>query len=174
MVFRVQQEKEVAQELMQISQILQNFADRDAIDYPKYFALSSKWLVDVQWVADVLYLSWKDGQISIYSSGSLCTASTDEYVFSGGVSTCSLYMLDAWGHEIQLTNPKKIAISQVLFKIIPFASESDYLSNDTLCTTWNYLHCLNDPWFRMIFKAYSSSYGKQRATHVVVPFQQFF
>ena len=36
MVFRVQQEKEVSQEMLQISQIIQNFADRNSIDYSKY------------------------------------------------------------------------------------------------------------------------------------------
>ena len=36
MVFRVQQEKEVSQEILQTSQIIQNFADRNTIDYSKY------------------------------------------------------------------------------------------------------------------------------------------
>jgi prepilin-type N-terminal cleavage/methylation domain-containing protein len=36
MVFRVQQEKEVAQEILQISQLVQNYADRNTIDYLKY------------------------------------------------------------------------------------------------------------------------------------------
>ena len=35
-VFRTQQEKEVAQEILQLSQIFQNFSDRNTIDYPKY------------------------------------------------------------------------------------------------------------------------------------------
>ena len=38
MVFRVQQEKEVAQEILQMSQLMQNFSDRNTIDYPQYFA----------------------------------------------------------------------------------------------------------------------------------------
>jgi hypothetical protein len=37
LVFRVQQEKEVSQEILQISQIVQNFADRNTIDYAAYF-----------------------------------------------------------------------------------------------------------------------------------------
>jgi len=36
MVFRVQQEKEVSQEILQTSQIIQNFSDRNTIDYSKY------------------------------------------------------------------------------------------------------------------------------------------
>lgn len=41
MVFRVQQEKEVAQEILQVSQIVQNLADRNSIDYTKYATASS-------------------------------------------------------------------------------------------------------------------------------------
>ncbi|MEI7919291.1 MAG: type II secretion system protein [bacterium] len=36
MVFRVQQEKEVSQEVLQISQIFQNYSDRNTIDYARY------------------------------------------------------------------------------------------------------------------------------------------
>jgi hypothetical protein len=74
----------------------------------------------------------------------------------------------------ELINTKKIAISKVIFKIIPFASEEQYLNSLSLCEEGNYLHCLNAPGFRMIFKAYSVNYGRQWATHIVVPFQQFF
>jgi len=35
---------------------------------------------------------------------------------------------------IELINTKKIAISDVVFKIIPFASEQQYLASDSLCT----------------------------------------
>jgi len=41
MVFRVQQEKEVTQEILQISQIIQNFSDRNTIDYTKYSGTGS-------------------------------------------------------------------------------------------------------------------------------------
>ncbi len=174
MVFRVQQEKEVSQEILQISQIMQNFSDRNTIDYEKYFALSSMWLVDTQWITDTLYLTWQDGAISFFSSGTLCNVSVDDYAFSAGTSSCSFYMINSDGNTIELINPKKIAISGIVFKIIPFASEERYLATDSLCAEGNYLHCLNEPGFWMIFKAYSSNYGQQRATHVSVPFQQFF
>jgi hypothetical protein len=41
MVFRVQQEKEVSQEMLQLSQIIQSFSDRNTIDYPKYYEQGS-------------------------------------------------------------------------------------------------------------------------------------
>ncbi len=173
MVFRVQQQKEVYQELLQISQTVQNFADRNTIDYTKY-ATANSWvsLVANKWITDVLYLSWQDGQISLYTTGD-CVSPAIDYVLTGAWSGCSLYV-DMKGKSIELINTKKIVLSKAVFKIIPFASEKQYIDIDWLCTTENYLHCLNTPWFRMIFKAYSINYWKQRATHIVVPFQQFF
>ncbi len=172
MVFRVQQEKEVSQEMLQISQIIQNFSDRNTIDYPKYYEQWSGGLVDTQWITDVLYLSWQDGEISFFTTGD-CVEPATEYTLTGAWSGCSLYMTSQ-NKTIELINPKKIVISKAIFKIIPFASQQQYLDSDSLCQEWNYLHCLNSPGFRMIFKAYSVNYWTQFATHVVVPFQQFF
>lgn len=169
MVFRVQQEKEVTQEILQISQIIQNFSDRNTIDYSKYWSGD---LVKTQWIAAVLYLSGQDGQISFYASG-ICVEPANEYVLTGAWSWCSLYM-QSGDKQIELINTNKIAISKVIFKIIPFASEQEYIDSTWLCAEGNYLHCLNSPGFRMIFKAYSINYWTQWATHVTVPFQQFF
>jgi hypothetical protein len=35
--------------------------------------------------------------------------------------------------QIELINTKKIIISKVIFKIIPFASQQQYLDSDSLC-----------------------------------------
>ena len=171
MVFRVQQEKEVSQEILQVSQLIQNFSDRNTIDYSKYWSGD---LVSTQWITDVLYLSGQeDGNISFFTSGD-CVEPAEEYVFTGVWSDCSLYMTTKEDKQIELINTKKIIISKVIFKIIPFASQQQYLDSDSLCQEWNYLHCINSPGFRMIFKAYSINYWTQFATHVVIPFQQFF
>jgi len=179
MVFRVQQEKEVSQEILQISQLIQNFSDRNTIDYQKYnYELPitndewSRWLVDTKWITDILYLTGQDGEISFFSSGD-CVDPAVEYVLTGAWSGCSLYMTSK-DKTIELINTKKIVISKAIFKIIPFASEDQYLNSDSLCQEGNYLHCLNAPGFRMIFKAYSVNYWTQFATHVTIPFQQFF
>ena len=169
MVFRVQQEKEVAQEVLQISQIIQNFSDRNTIDYEKYW---SGVLKDSQWITDILYLTGQDGEISFFASG-VCVDPAVEYALTGAWSWCSFYITSN-NKTIELINTKKIAISKVIFKIIPFASQQQYLDSDSLCQEWNYLHCINSPGFRMIFKAYSSNYWTQFATHVIIPFQQFF
>lgn len=172
MVFRVQQEKEVTQEILQVSQIVQNLADRNAIDYSKY-TIESSWvtLVINKWITDVLYLSWLDGEVVLYTTGD-CIDPGVEYVFTGAWSWCSLYA-DVWGKTRELINTKKVLFSKVIFKIIPFASEQQYIDTENLCEG-SYLTCLNSPGFWMIFTAYSVNYWTQWATHVRVPFQQFF
>lgn len=176
MVFRIQQEKEVGQEIIQISQIVQNFSERNSIDYSKYWVINDEWetinLTTSQWITDVLYLTGQDGEIALYTSGSDCLDPAVEYVYTESWYDCSLYM-ELWGITRELINTKKILITKAMFKIIPFASEQQYIDTPGLCS-WNYLQCLNSPWFWMMFTAYSTNYGKQWATHVIVPFQQFF
>jgi hypothetical protein len=158
--------------MLQLSQIIQSFSDRNTIDYPKYYEQGSGWLTDTQWITDVLYLTGQDGEISFFASGD-CVEPATEYVLTGAWSGCSFYMT-ANNKMIELINTKKIVISKIIFKIIPFASQQQYLDSDSLCQEGNYLHCINSPGFRMIFKAYSVNYWTQFATHVAVPFQQFF
>ncbi len=166
MVFRVQQEKEVSQEILQISQVVQNFSDRNSVDY----ALYTQPLSATQWIVDVLYLSGQDWSLSLFSSGE-CVDPADSFIRSWD-SVCSLYA-HYQGKDIQLTNPKKIALSKVIFKIIPFAPEQEYLNNSSLCPG-NYFYCLSAPWFRMFFKAYSVNYGSQWATNVVRSYELFY
>ena len=62
--FRVEQERKVNEELLFLSEVLQNFANRNSIDFDKY----GNSLVSSTWFAWTLYLSWEDGQFSIYTS----------------------------------------------------------------------------------------------------------
>lgn len=168
MVFRIQQEKEVAQEIMQISQVVQNFSERNSIDYQKYSWAN---LVETQGITDVLYLTGQDGEIALYTTGDCINPAVD-YVYSESWYNCSLF-IEVWGKTRELINTKKILLTKAVFKIIPFASEQQYIDTAGLCE-WNYLQCLNAPGFWMIFTAYSTNYGKQWATHISVPFHQFF
>ncbi|MBU0627017.1 hypothetical protein KKG31_06610 [Patescibacteria group bacterium] len=44
-----------------------------------------------------------------------------------------------------ITNPAKLYLSKVMFKIIPFASEENYISDPTLCAENNLITCINAP-----------------------------
>lgn len=174
-MFRVQQEKEVAQEIMQLSQIIQNFAERNEIDYQKYNGTGKQEqivnLVATKWIVDVLYLSGQDGEIVLYSSGN-CIDPAMEMVDIISWSICSLY-IEVNDKVKELINTKKISITKVIFKIIPFTSQQQYVEDSSFCNS-NYLNCIHTPWFWMIFGAYSPYYGKPWATRVYLPFHQFF
>lgn len=178
-VFRVQQEKEVTQEVLQISQIVQNFSERNTIDYYAYndqlLMTNYQWtglLAYNQWITDVLYLSGQDGNLAFFSSWD-CKDPAQNFFSSGTANSCSLYM-NIHGATVELTNSKKIALSRVIFKVVPFASQQQYLDYTWLCVEGDYLHCMNTPWFRVIFTAYSVNYWSQWARRVAIPFQQFF
>ena len=55
LAFRIEQEKNVTQEIISISQILQNYADKNTIDYEKYTTLT-----ETNGLSDTLYLSGQD------------------------------------------------------------------------------------------------------------------
>ena len=82
--------------------------------------------------------------MSFFASGMNCVDPAVEYIFTGGLSGCSLYMTKN-NKTIELINSKKILISDIVFKIVPFASQEQYLNSDSLCATGEYLHCLNSP-----------------------------
>ena len=42
--------------------------------------------METQVVADVLYLTGQDGEVSFFSTGDACVDPAQEYIFSGGMS----------------------------------------------------------------------------------------
>lgn len=61
MTFRVQQTRNVHQEVLHLSQIIQNFADNNAIDFTQYTKLSL-----TNGIVDQLHLQGKDGTVSFF------------------------------------------------------------------------------------------------------------
>jgi len=86
---------------------------------------------------------------------------------------CSIEMMQN-GTTIQLTEPSRVNIRNLVFKIIPFASSDDYLQKDVSCTNNDYLHCVHKPGFRVLLDAYSINYGTQWTNRVHIPLQLFF
>jgi hypothetical protein len=166
MTFRVQQTKNVQQEVLRLSQVMQNFADRNTIDFSHYPDLTA-----TQWLTDTLYLRGEDWSLRFYASGNCNqTVTSGQLIMSG---SCVLMMQQS-GVTIQLTDPHKVVLGHIVFKIIPFASADAYLQSGAVCADNDYLHCVHKPGFRLLLDAYSINYGKQWATHVHIPLQLFF
>lgn len=168
LTFRVEQEKNVTQEIISFSQILQNYADKNQIDYEKYTTLT-----DANGLTDILYLSGQDWRVSFYSSGD-CVQPGEKLLTGAKELQCALY-LQKDEQVTQITNPKKTYLSKIVFKVIPFASQEHYL-NDT--GTWandNLIYSLNKPGFWFFTKVRNARYSPTtRWNNVEIPVQQFF
>ena len=155
--FRIELQKNVNEELLFVTDTLQNLSNRNEIDYSKYdyYGLS-----ETHWITDKLFLTWDDGEIALYGSG--C-----------GSWEC-LYM-DRWDkHGIQLTQ-ETANFSGIQFKVIPF-EKINYSSGDSKCEeTKNAYACRNNQWFWFMTTIYTERYDKDRWTHNVdIHVNQFF
>ena len=165
--FRVEQERKVNEELLFLSEVLQNFANRNSIDFDKY----ENDLANLKWFTWVLYLSWEDGQFSIYTSWNCANyseAPTSENLDGG----CSFFFQKADGNAIKLTNDS-VYFSQAKFKIIPY-SDKYFSSGDKACST-NYFACVNDDGFWLftdVYPRYYNTWVWSNNIHVLV--QHFF
>lgn len=167
MTFRVQQTRNVHQEALHLSQVMQNFADTNTIDFSAYSQLTAH-----QGIEDTLYLSGKNGILVFYMTGDCATP-----VISGNLvltGKCYVEMIQSWT-TIQLTDPSRVSIRNLVFKIIPFAPADDYLQNNTAsCPGGDYLHCVHKPGFWLLLDAYGVNYGTQWTNRVHIPLQLFF
>lgn len=158
--FRVELQKEVNEELLFITDTLQNLSNRNEIDYSEYNSNWSNLLFSSGGIANILYLSWEDGKVSVYGSG--CTS-----------GHCNLYMNKS-DEEIQLTNDT-IYFSDIKFKVIPF-EKLDYYTYDSQCEEQrNAYVCRNNQWFWFMTTIYSTGYDSDRWTNnVYLNINQFF
>lgn len=189
MTFRVQQTKNVHQEVLHLSQVFQAYADRNSVDFTQYQMkyLSSKaktWTIDLptkdlnvssldqtQGMTSVLYLAWEDGSLAFYMTGDCSSPSLSGHLVLTG--KCRVEMIQS-GTTIPLTDSNRVNIRNLVFKIIPFAPSDDYLQNDAPCPNNDYLHCVHTPGFWVVLDAYGINYGTQWTNRVHIPLQLFY
>lgn len=167
--FRVEQERKVNEELLFLSEVLQNFANRNSIDFGKY----GNDLSNSKWFTWTLYLSWEDGQFSIYTSwycANYSEAPTQEKLDGW----CSFFFKDEGKEPVQLTNDS-VYFSQARFKIIPYSDNYFASEGAALCDKNNYFACINDDGFWLFTDIYPRFYNTwvwSNNIHVLV--QHFF
>ena len=168
--FRVEQQKYLNQEMLFVSETLQNFANRNKIDYDKYYEENIK-LNQTKWITDILYLSWEDGRFSISSTG-VCLDLNVSPTPSDLENPCYLVLENNW-NIINILDSSVYA-SKTIFKIIPYADSQSYIDNMDLCES-NYLACLHDHGFWFFSNLYSKWYSSaNRSTNIRLFIQQFF
>lgn len=185
--FRIDQKKNLTEEALSITQIIDTIASDATIDYTKYCTKQNcsdlADLADVNWYADVLYLTGE-----LWSGASIYTTWTclplewwgeyndgerwnfDMYNYSG----CNL-ILEQNGIKTPLiaTNNddfKKIIVSKAKFRIIPFHSNERYYDNGDVNITNN----LWKPSFRLFIHFYSPYYQSIWKNQIDQPLQLFF
>ncbi|MDR2191199.1 MAG: prepilin-type N-terminal cleavage/methylation domain-containing protein [Candidatus Peribacteria bacterium] len=178
--FKIEQEKNLSEEALMITQIFQSIADTATIDYEKYTENNIN-LSGENGFVNTLYLT--GGQrtgASIYSTGTCLSGNA--FAMQNGVypdasaiifahSGCQL-LLSQNGTHTPLLATQKLIPSKALFKVIPFDSEEHYFSE-------NYkgqmlINEIAKPAFRVFLHLYSPFYQPVGQNNIAQPLQLFF
>jgi type II secretory pathway pseudopilin PulG len=138
--FRVQQEKQVTEQAVMLTQIVQNLADSMTIDYDRYKTESgTNYLTLMSGLVDTLYLTDGTQTVTLGTTGD-CQS---QVAYMTGVG-CAVVLQYASQDAIILTQTGRANITPLQFKIIPYAAAADYFADPSLCPV-NLGSCLYHP-----------------------------
>lgn len=182
---RVEQEKNLSEESLILTQVFQAISDEATIDYEKY----ENSLEKTNWYTWTLYLTWWQWSwTSIYTTGENClelewnfpanaNGNYPDYSkkIQEAMTGCSLVL----SKEVEngeyiitpLTTPWKVVISQTMFKIIPYNNDDYYFGDDSEIDIVNKLH---QPAFWMFIHLYAPLYQPKWTNKIDQPLQLFF
>ena len=173
---RVEQEKNLSEESLVITQVLQSIADEATIDYDKYNELEK-----TSWFSNILYLTWKLWTgTSIYTTGDCLDLDgnfeidsdwnyPDFFELIQNNSWCKLILEQNW-NITPLTAQWKVIISSAKFKIIPFDSDINYFSSED----WIATNKIHQPAFWLFIHLYAPLYQPVWINKIDQPLQLFF
>lgn len=177
---RVEQEKNLSEESLILTQVFQAISDEATIDYEKYGSSLS----GSNWFTWILYLTWWQWSgASIYTTGN-CLDLDDNFILdenwavSKNISDytgCSLILeqiIDKKVTTTQITTPGKVVISKVMFKIIPYDTDENYFEKAGI---WDVVvNDLHQPAFWMFIHLYAPLYQPYGTNKIDQPLQLFF
>jgi len=161
--FRVQQEKNIQQEMIWIAQTLQNISDNNSIDFDSYIESIP---------TDSLFLSGKDGKIKITSQWN-CVFDIPEITWFNQEqkdNPCQLIIMNQDWSIIPITTSSESLISKPNFTIFPTKPNNKIIEEDQ-----NPFLKIRQPSFKINFSIYTPLYEKWnwiRTSSIL--FQQFF
>ena len=188
---RVEQEKNMSEESLILTQIFQAISDEATIDYEAYSGDSTQNLKDNFWFTNILYLTWGQWSwTSIYTTwGESCLHLYEEFPMDENgnyldftdkiqkaLTWCWLEMKQEVGDGenpiiTQLTTPGKVITSEVMFKVIPYNTDEHYFADETNNNIVNDLH---QPAFWMFIHLYAPLYQPKWTNKIDQPLQLFF
>lgn len=181
---RVEQEKNISEESLILTQIFQAISDEATIDYDAYSGESINLKLN-NWFTDKLYLTWGQWSwTSIYTTGENCLELEWNFPASAdgnypdysekiqNATGCDLVMKqwEEW-EEISLITNWKVITSKAMFKIIPYNNDEYYFGDDSETGIVNNLH---QPAFWMFIHLYAPLYQPKWTNKIDQPLQLFF
>ena len=177
---RVEQEKNLSEESLVLTQVFQAISDEATIDYEAYSGNGIN-LEEDNWFTNVLYLTWWQWSwTKIFTTGN-CLDLDDNFVLDENwvvdkniwdYTDCSLILeqkIDDQPIMTQLITPWKVVISKVIFKIIPYDTDENYSNSD-----WIIVNNLHQPAFWMFIHLYAPIYQPVWTNKIDQPLQLFF
>jgi len=177
---RVEQEKNMSEESLILTQVFQAISDEAIIDYERYGSSLS----GSNWFTWVLYLTWWQWSgVSIYTTGN-CLGLDGNFGFEEDwtvnmdiwdYTECSLVLEQTINDQlvttIPITTPWKVIISKVMFRVIPYDSDDYYFENGLGGEIVNNIH---QPAFWMFVHLYAPLYQPEWTNKIDQPLQLFF
>jgi len=152
---RIENEKILNNEILFLSQNLQNLSDKNNINFNRYSDLKSTY--GLSWT---LFLNWTDGNVSVYS-----TWDCIDDVVAIKSKYCWIQINKNW-NIYDLTDKNKIYFTKFYFKILPYADPSQ---NDLTFDE------INHNWFWIFAQSYIKKYNESKwPFNVMINSQSFF
>ena len=182
---RVEQEKNMSEESLILTQVFQSISDEATIDYEKYEGGLEK----SNWFTGTLYLTWWQWSwISIYTTWENCLDLYENFPMDENgnyvdytekiqraLTWCWLEMKQEINNGedsiiTNLTTPGKVITSKVMFKIIPYDTDENYFEGESDDIVNN----LHQPAFWMFIHLYATLYQPKWTNNIHQPLQLFF
>ena len=172
---KVEQQKNISEESLMLTQIFQSISDEATIDYERYNQNDIN-LGDSNWFVDILYLTWGNRSwTSVYTTWNCLDL---EWSFSSGVNItetlqenleCSL-ILEQGGMETELNTQWKVVISKIKFRVVPYKDDEGYFAESGDGVISN----IHQPAFWVFIHLYAPLYQTIWVNKIDLPLQLFF
>ncbi|MDR0369692.1 MAG: type II secretion system GspH family protein [Candidatus Peribacteria bacterium] len=179
--FTVEQEKNLSEESLLLTQMIQSITDTATIDYERYKNEGPN-LKSTNGYTEILYLTGGQRTGTSISFSGECLPLEGAFETKDGMypdsaellytySGCQIILASPDGKKTPLIVTNKLITSKVEFKVIPFDSEEHYFFNSD---TTNVTNEIAKPGFWMFIHLYSPFYQPIGSNKIDLPLQLFF
>ncbi len=179
---RIEQEKNLSEESLILTQIFQSIADEATIDYERYWTgelTESNWFTDIlyltwwQWSWTSIYTTWWDNCLDLDNNFPEVNGTYPEDIpekIQNALSWCEL-ILEQPEKTTSLIPNWKVITSKVKFKVIPYNSDEYYFNNGN---EWLVINDVHQPAFWMFIHLYAPFYQPTGTNKIDQSLQLFF